>query len=51
MAVGNPAESLESSAPFHFAAYLLVALVILVIYYSIPDTSRGKILPGAPVVG
>ncbi|KAL2816441.1 cytochrome P450 [Aspergillus cavernicola] len=44
-------QSLENSSPFYYATSLWVAFAILTIYYSIPDTSRGKILPGAPVVG
>jgi hypothetical protein len=36
---------------FQFAAYVSSILIILGIYYSIPETSRGKILPGTPIVG
>lgn len=37
--------------PFYGASYVAAALAVIVIYSSLPDTSRGTIVPGAPVVG
>jgi hypothetical protein len=36
---------------FKSTAYIWISLASLVIYYSIPNTGGGKVLPGAPVVG